>query len=192
MSPRYFPHLPIVYTLLYAALPRAVSLPLMTLWTFAFAFLEFARIRRPEVNARFLRQWEGFYVPAELRAPSRFFWAALGCWLTMVIFNGSKIVLMALGLLAFGKEAAQWGGKKWGKTRWPKYPQKTVEGSACFVIVSMAWALISVRLRWPVAFLGSAAGAWIEVERWQWPNAVVLPLLGGLVLSVLNLFLGRR
>ena len=55
----------------------------------------------------------------------------------------------------------------------------------------MAWALIAVRLRWPVALVGSIASAWIEVERWQWPNAIVLPLLGGLVLSMLNLVLGR-
>jgi dolichol kinase len=188
---RYFPHLPIVYTLLYAMLPRTISLPLMTLWVLAFGFFEFVRIRRPEVNERILKQWIGVYEPSEVLVPSRFFWAALGCWLTMVIFNGSKIVLVALGLLAFGKEAAVWGGKKWGKTPWPKYPTKTAEGSACFIVASMAWALLAVRLRWPVAFLGGVAGAWIEVERWQWPNAIVLPLLGGLALSVLNLLVGR-
>lgn len=191
MNTRYFPHLPIVYTLLYVLLPRALFVPCMTLWTIGFGVFELIRIRRPEVNARYLNAWRDFYMPTELLSPSRFFWAAFGCWLTIAVFNGSKIVLMALGLLAFGKEAALWGGKKWGHTPWPKNPQKTIEGSVCFILVCMAWGLFAVRLRWPVAFLGACAGAWIEAERWQWPPAVVLPLLGGLVLSVLNLFLGR-
>jgi dolichol kinase len=188
---RWFPHFPIVYTLLYALLPRAISVPLMTVWTVGFGIGEFIRIRRPEVNARFLQGWKEFYAPSEILTPSRFFWAALGCWTTLMIFNGSKIVLMALGLLAFGKEASLWGGKKWGATPWPKNPEKTVEGSVCFILVCTAWGLFAVHLRWPVAFLGSVAGAWIEGQRWRWPNAVVLPLLGGLILSALNLFLGR-
>jgi|GEM_PF-4190317 len=191
MTSRIFPHLPILYTVFYMALPRALFVPLMTLWTLAFGVFEFLRIRRPEINTRFLHEWKEFYVPSEALHPSRFFWAAFGCWLTIIIFNGSKIVVMALGLLAFGKEAALWGGQKWGKTVWPQNPQKSMEGSACFVLVCLVWGIVAVRLRWPVALLGSLAGAWIEAERWQWPNAIVLPLLGGLVLSVLNLFLGR-
>src|SRR5262249_6859395 len=149
------------------------------------------RIRRPEVNAWFLGKFGGIHRESEVMSPSGIFWTLFGCWLTIVIFTNKKIVLPAMGFLVFGDTLAALGGQRWGKHPWPKNPQKTLEGSLCFALVSAIWAWAVIRLRWPVAILGALAGAWIEARPLPWNDNFWVPILSGAALSVLNLVLGR-
>lgn len=89
----------------------------------------------------------------------------------------------------FGDTVAALGGQAWGKHVWASNPPKTLEGSGCFAVVSMIWALLFVR--WPVAILGALSAAWVEARRLPYNDNLWVPLLGGAALSVLNLVLGR-
>ena len=121
---------------------------------------------------------------------SGIFWTCLGCWLTMLVFTNKRIVLPALGFLAFGDAAAALAGKKWGKRTWEKSPTKTYEGTGAFALVSMIWGVLF--LRWPVALLGGLWGAWVESRPLLWNDNLWIPLLSGAGLSVLNLILGKH
>src|SRR5262249_42184629 len=55
------------------------------------------------------------------------------------------IVAAAWGVLAFGDGAATLAGRAWGRRRWPWNPEKTIEGTAAFIVcggagaVALAW-----------------------------------------------------
>ncbi len=187
---KIFHHLSLIYMILYATLPRSgVVWGLFVVLALVTA-VEFLRLRRPEMNAWFLAKFGGLHRETEVLHPSGIFWTLAGSWLTMLIFTNKKIVLPALGFLAFGDAAAALVGKKWGKKHWEKNPLKTYEGSAGFAVVSMVWSFFF--LRWPVAILGSLWGAWVESRAFLWNDNFWIPLLSGAGLSVLNLILGRH
>ncbi len=187
---KIFHQLALVYMLVYALLPRWAAVWLLFLGILLVGTVEFLRIRRPEVNARFLSGLGNIHRPEEVLKLSAVFWTILGCWLTMVIFAEKRIVLPALGFLVFGDSVAALVGKKWGRNHWASNPAKTKEGTYCFAAVSALWALLF--LRWPVAILGAVTGAWIELKPLPWNDNLWLPVLSGLALSVFNLLLGRR
>jgi phytol kinase len=187
---KVFHHLALIYMIIYAVLPRWLSV-----WLFLFALLisgsvEFIRIRRPEINDWALKKFGGIHRPSEIMGPSGIFWTLLGCWVTMLVFTNKRIVLPALGFLVFGDTAAALVGRKWGKRPWPKNPAKTYEGSAAFAVVSAVWAIFFVR--WPVAILSAITGAWVEAQLWPWNDNVWVPFLSALALSVFNIFVGKR
>lgn len=186
---KVFHHLSLVYMLAYLVLPRPATLTLFLLALLMLGSVEFIRIRRPELNAWFLKKFGGIHRPTEIMSPSGIFWTLLGCWATIVIFPSQKIVLPALGFLVFGDTAAALVGKRWGRRPWPMNVVKTYEGSAAMAGICFVWALFWVR--WPVAFLGSLAAAWIEARKFPWNDNLWIPLCSGLVVSLLNLFLGR-
>jgi len=173
--------LPALYLVLVLLLPRIASLILMNVWMAAVAGFEFLRRRRPEVGL-----WA-----ARHEIPEDFFWMTLGVWLTLVIFSGERILMVALGFVAWADPAATLIGRKWGKHPWPRNPLKTIEGSAGFFLISVAWSLLYVKPL--VAVLAGAAGAAIEAHPWRrpWRVVFVLPCLGTLILSILNMVLGR-
>lgn len=176
--------------LLYAVLPRKHSLWILAVVLVGIGAVEFLRLRRPELNAWFLKKFGGIHRPKEVMAPSGIFWTLLGCWITMLVFTNKRIVLPALGFLVFGDTAAALCGQLFGKRYWVKNPTKTYEGSLAFALVSVAWALFFIR--WPVAVLGAIAAAWIEARVLPWNDNFWIPLLSGLALSVFNLLLGKR
>lgn len=186
---KIFHHASLGYLLLYAVAPRGVSVAILGILFVVLSGVEFIRLRRPEVNAWFLKKFEGIYRESEIMAPSGIFWTLLGCWLTMLIFTSKRIVFPALGFLVFGDTAAALGGQRWGKHPWSKNPTKTMEGSACFAVVSAAWALCFVR--WPVALLSACSSAWIEARPLPYNDGLWIPLLSAAVLSILNLAVGR-
>jgi dolichol kinase len=179
-----------VYVLTYWVLPRWLCLSILGVALLFVGGGEWIRLRRPEINAWCLKKFSGLHRESEIMNYSGVFWTLLGSWLTMVIFTSKRIVLPALGFLVFGDAVAALGGQKWGKHHWKFNPSKSIEGSACFALVSVVWALFFVR--WPVAILGAISGAWIEARAWPPNDGLWLPVLGGAVLSVLNLLLGRR
>ncbi len=186
---KIFHHLSLIYMAIYAVFPRSFTLWLLFSVLVLMTGVEFIRLRRPEVNASFLKRFGGIHRPSEIMAPSGIFWTLLGCWATMVIFTNKRIVLPALGFLVFGDTAAALVGQKWGKKYWPKNPTKTYEGSVAFAAVSAAWALLFVR--WPVALLGALTAAFFEARSFPYNDNLWIPLLSGAALSVLNLAIGR-
>ncbi len=186
---KVFHHLSLIYLLLYAFTPVKVVTLLFGLILIILGVVEFIRIRRPEINAWFLAKFGGIHRESEILAPSGIFWTLLGSWTTMVIFTNRKIVLASLGFLVFGDAVAAIGGKAWGKHPWASNPKKTMEGSACFVVVSALWAMLF--LRWPVAILGSLTGAWVEAKEYRWNDNFWVPILSGVAISAFNLVLGR-
>jgi dolichol kinase len=187
---KLFHHLPLLYMGLYAAFPRWVTQWLLFLALVLLSAVEFLRIRRPEINAWFLARFGGIHRPAEVLHASGIYWTLLGCWATMVIFTNRKIVLAAMGFLVFGDTVAALVGQKYGRKPWPMNPSKTLEGSGGFALASLLWGLLFVR--WPVAVLGAAAGAWVEARPLPWNDNFWIPLLSALFLSVCNLVLGRH
>lgn len=187
---KVFHHLSVVYMLIYALFPRWASLSLLFTVLIALAAVEFVRIRRPELNAWFLKKFGGLHRPSEILAPSGIFFTLLGCWVTMFIFTNRRIVLPALGFMAFGDTVAALAGQKWGQRLWKMNPSKTQEGSAAMALVSAIWALFFVR--WPVAILGGLSAAWVEARKLPWNDNFWVPVLSGLFLSLFNLVLGRH
>jgi dolichol kinase len=188
---KLFHNLSLIYVAIYAFVPRAWALFILSLVLVVFAAVEFLRLRRPEINAWLLKRFGGIHREAEVTRPSGVAWTLLGCWLTMLVFDSKKIVLPALGFLAFGDTAAALGGKKFGTTHWPHNSNKTYVGSLCFFLVSVAWAKLFVR--WPVAILSAAVGAWVEASPWpRVDDNLKVPFLGGLALSIFNLAIGRH
>ena len=186
---KLFHNLVIVYMLAYAFLPRWATLTILGTALVIVGIIEFIRLRRPEVNAWFLSKFSGIHRDSEVMKPSGIFWTLLGSWLTIFVFPERRIVLPALGFMAFGDTAAALGGQKWGKHPWPKNPRKTYEGSACFAAVSAVWALFF--LRWPAAIPGAVAIAWLESLPLPYNDNLWLPVVGAFALSVLNLTLGK-
>jgi dolichol kinase len=186
---KIFHHLSLIYLGLYWFTPRWFVLSLLFVVLLVMIVIEFLRLRRPELNAWLLGRFGGIHREAEVLSLSGIFWTLLGAWLTMAIFTNKKIVLPALGFLVFGDTAAALVGKKWGKRPWANNPGKTMEGSAAFALVSMGWAFLF--LRWPVAILGGLTGALIETRAFRWNDNFWIPILSGLILSVLNLVLGK-
>jgi dolichol kinase len=187
---KVFHHLTLIYMALYAFSPRWLALGLLGISLLIVGALEFLRLRRPEINAWFLARFEGIHRESEIMHVSGIFWTLLGSWLTMLVFDNRRIVLPALGFLAFGDAAAALGGQKWGRHPWPKNAKKTIEGSLSFLVVSIAWAKLF--LRWPVAVIGAVVGALVESRVWPWNDNLWIPLLSGAALSVLNLVLGKH
>jgi dolichol kinase len=187
---KLFHNLSLLYMAVYALLPRWVSAWFFGIALIVVAIAEFLRLRRPEINAWFLRKFQGLYRPSEIMAPSGIFWTLVGCTATILIFTSKRIVLPALGFLTFGDAAAALCGKKWGKKHWPRQPSKSYMGSAGFALVSMAWALLFVR--WPVAILSALTGAWVESRSLPGDDNVWIPVLSGAALSIFSLLLGRH
>ena len=191
----------------YAFAPTWLCTFVLGLSLLVVSAVEFIRLRRPEVNAHFLKVFGGVHRPAEILSPSGIFWTLAGSWLTMVLLAEKTLVLPALGMLVFGDTAAALVGQRWGTHYWVYRPQppaaskldwlkvwslpangsKTLEGSAAFAAVSFLW--ISLFLRPHVALLGAAAGAWIESRRQEWNDNFWVPVCGGIILGVLSLLL---
>lgn len=186
---KLFHQLGLLYLLIYWIFPRTFCVWFLGVVLVALGSIEFVRLRRPEVNAWFLKRFGGIHREAEIMKVSGIFWTLLGCWATMVIFTNPRIVKTALGFLIFGDTAAALVGQKWGKTPWKSIPAKTMEGSAAFAGISMLWALFF--LRWPVAITGALSGAWFETRKLPYNDNLWLPLGSAAALSLLNLVLGR-
>lgn len=204
---KLFHHLSLVYMALYAFTPRWFALPLLGLALLILSGIEFIRLRRPEVNARFLKAFGGLHRPTEILAPSGIFWTLAGCWLIMMLLEERTLVLPILGMLAFGDTAAALCGRRWGVHYWrslpvepdpsrlswvklwklPANPSKTLEGSAAFAAASFFWIVLFLRPH--VALLGVAGGAWVESRKQDWNDNFWIPVGGGLILGFLSLLL---
>src|SRR5262245_26955973 len=81
---KVFHQLSLLYLLMYAFLPRAVTLALLGTVLAVLAAVEFLRLRRPELNAWFLSRFKGIHRDSEVVRPSGIFWTLAGCWLAML------------------------------------------------------------------------------------------------------------
>jgi dolichol kinase len=187
---KLFHNLSLIYLVMYMVLPRWLTVGVLFLFLLIVGSIEFLRLRRPELNAWFLKKFGGIHRTHEIMHPSGVLWTLLGSWLTMAVFTNRRIVIPALGFLALGDTAAALGGQRWGRHPWKKNPGKTIEGSACFLAVTIPLALCFVR--WPVAILGSLLTAFVEAYPMPWNDNLWIPFLGGVFLSVLNLVIGKH
>src|SRR5437762_2696510 len=106
MKRKVFHNLALIYMLMYALLPRGAVLWILFFCLVLVSVVEFLRLRRPELNAKFLALFGGIHRQAEITGPSGIFWTLLGSWLTMVFFTNKRIVLPALGFMVFGDTLA--------------------------------------------------------------------------------------
>jgi dolichol kinase len=204
---KLFHHLSLLYMLIYGLSPGWVSVSLLGLALLILSGVEFIRLRRPEVNAYFLKAFGGLHRQTEILAPSGIFWTLAGSWLTILVLAEKTLVLPILGMLVFGDSAAALCGRRWGVHYWlskpvepdgsnwawmkiwklPASPSKTWEGSAAFVAASFLW--ITIFLRPHVALLGAVSGAWVESRQQEWNDNFWIPVGGGAILCVLSLVL---
>jgi dolichol kinase len=188
---KLFHNLSLIYVAAYGLLPRTVTLAILGVALLAVGVIEFLRLRRPELNAWFLGKFGGIHREAEVLKPSGIFWTLFGCWLTMLIFDSRRVVLPALGTLAFADTAAALCGKTWGKHPIHWNADKTYEGSAAFVVAAVVWSL-AFRVRWHVALIAALVTAYFESRKLRWNDNFWIPLISALSLSVLNLTLGKH
>jgi len=204
---KLFHHLTLFYVGIYALAPGRVAILLLGAGLIILSVAEFIRLRRPEVNAWFIKAFGGLHRPTEILAPSGILWTLAGCWLTMILLPEKTLVLSALGMLVFGDTAAALCGQRWGTHYWysrpvepdpsrlawlkiwkvPANSSKTFEGSAAFAAASFFW--IALFLRPHVALLGAAGVAWVESRRLEWNDNFWIPVGGGLILGLLSLLL---
>jgi dolichol kinase len=190
MKRKLYHHLSLGYLLFYIVFSRAAALWVLGLLLLALSAVEWIRLRRPEVNDRFLRAFGGLHREEEIMRPSGIFWTLLGTWTTLLVFTNQRVVLPALGFLVFGDTVAALAGRRWARHPWPRNPLKSYEGSAGFVLASTVWAITV--MGWPAALLSSLAAAWFESRSYRWNDNFWVPLLGGVAASCFNIALGRR
>jgi len=187
---KLFHNLSLVYMLMYALLPRGLVLGILFFFLLIISAVEFLRLRRPELNAKILAKFGGIHRAAEITGPSGIFWTLLGSWLTMLFFTSKRIVLPALGFMAFGDTLAAIAGKKWGRRPWKMNSAKTLEGSLACMTICALWAMLFVR--WPVAILAAFIATWIEARPLPYNDNLWVPFISGITLSLLNLAIGRH
>ena len=119
---KLFHHLSLVYMAIYAFTPGWFSIGFLGLILLTLSAVEFIRLRRPEVNDRFLKAFGGLHRPTEILAPSGIFWTLAGSWLIMVLLEEKTLVLPILGMLVFGDTAAALCGQRWGVHYWRDRP----------------------------------------------------------------------
>jgi dolichol kinase len=175
---KLFHHLSLIYMILYALFPRMISLWFFFIVLVLLGFVEFVRLRRPELNAWFLKKFGGLHRPTEIMAPSGIFWTLLGCWLTMLLFISKAVVIVALGYLAFGDTMAAVCGQAFGTKCWKQNPTKTKEGSIAFALTAVLWALLFIRV-FPAIF-SAVVTAFTESRRLPFNDNLWIPLSAAL------------
>ncbi len=181
-----------VFTLLYAALyvyaGRTKSLWLLGVGFFLVAVGEAVRLRRPALNEKIIRLFQGIHREKETNRPSGILWTLGGAFLTILLVPYPDVVLACLWYLAVGDAAAALVGKKWGRIR---IGQKSLEGSAaCFLacwLVGMVF-LDSTGGRAPEAAVGAFAAALLEALPLPLDDNFWIPTISGLVLTALRRF----
>jgi len=179
---KIFHHLSLVYLVMYALLPRWVTILVLGIALVAAGVIEFLRLRRPELNAWLLQKFGGIHREAEIMSVSGIFWTLLGCWLTMVVFIDKLVGVTGIGFLVFGDTAAALVGQTYWKRPWPKNPKKTMEGSAAFAVVSLFWGLLMVRPHG--ALVGAIFTAWVESLPSRINDNFWIPLAGAFSVSI--------
>ncbi len=179
---KVFHHLSLVYLLLYAILPRWVTLLLMGIAVVGVGIFEFLRLRRPEVNAWILGKFSGIHREHEVLEPSGVVWTLLGCWMTMLIFVDRLIGVAGIGVLVFGDTAAALVGRSMGRHRLKSNPEKSVEGSVAFAVTTFLWCLLLVRPH--AALVCALFTTWIESMKWKSNDNFWIPLAASFAISI--------
>ena len=111
-----------------------------------------------------------------------FIYFFIGIILTLILFQFNMAVAnAAILILLFGDSASSIIGKKWGKTKIPYQPKKTVEGSLAFFAVGLTVALTQISFIPAVlgVFFGTLAEAYSPVD-----DNIPIPLISALVMSM--------
>jgi dolichol kinase len=183
---KFFHVFSLLYALLYVVYGRQTSMVVLGGAFLAAAAVESQRLRRPALNAWFLRVFRGIHREKEATRPSAILWTLGGAFLTIWLVPHRDIVLTALFYLALGDAAAALVGRRWGHIR---VGDKSLEGSAaCFLT---CWAAGMVLLqspggRVPEAAVGAFTAALLEVLPLPLDDNLWIPVVSGLVLTFLR------
>jgi dolichol kinase len=176
-----FHFLTLIYILAYWVLPKP-----MVLWGLGIAIIivligELIRLRSPGFNERLLKILGGVHRKEEENRMSGLAWTLSGSFLTILLFNNNKIVVLSFLYLAFGDAFAALVGKRFGKHK--ILFNKSLEGSAaCFVVCFIVGICL---VSWPVALAGALLATIIELIPWPLNDNFWMPLVSSTALTVL-------
>lgn len=179
---KLFHLLTLLYPVLYNVLPRKISWIISGTFIVLDIIIESFRLSFPRVNQFLLRVFSGFYRESESNTISALVWTFTGTFLTMFIFQDSKIVTTALLYMVFGDSAAAFIGVAYGRTKIG--PKKSLEGSlACFIVCILCGIFL---LPWYIAVPGALIATIIEYLPLPLNDNFWLPLMSGFALTFLK------
>jgi len=158
---------------------RYLSLPLLGGVALALLALDLVRLRHEPLNRLFFRLLRPFASPREAEGVASSTWYMVGCTLAVALFSPA-VAVQAILLLALADPAAGYAGRRWGRRR---LGTGTGLGTAVFLLTGTLTLLPWVPL--PGAILVSAGVAAAELLPWKVDDNLVIPLVAGLLLSLL-------
>lgn len=177
--------LSLVYLGVYLRWGRWPAAAALAMWIPIEGSVEWARLRKPELNAWLMKTLGGIHRESETHRISGIFWTTLGCLATIALFGDRPPVVAAgIGYLAFGDGVAALAGRAWGSLKWPFFGgKKSVQGSAaCFAAcLAVGWA---AGLPLAPAFAGAAAATILELLPLPIDDNFWLPVLSAAVLRL--------
>jgi glycerol-3-phosphate acyltransferase PlsY len=172
--------LSLLYAAVYAFLGRQETCILLGGLLAVIAAIEISRLKSSRMNAWLEGYFGGIQRPEEKRRLSGIFWTLAGSWLTFLLIPDRNLVFCVMGYLAFGDLAAALVGLRFGRHR---FSGKSVEGCLAFFCVAMAVGLAFLPL--PFAVAGALFAAAVECLPLPWNDNFWVPLLSGLLLTLI-------
>ncbi len=144
------------------------------------------RVRIPmleKILHYFDREKDRAYFPAKGA-----FYFIMGCAISLVLFE-YNIALASIAIMTYGDAITTIAGTYFGKTKNPLNPNKHLEGTFSAIIVSTVIAFAFVRF--PQAFLGSAAGMFVESLTIRFidkplDDNVIIPIIAGITMTAIG------
>ena len=142
--------------------------------------VDVVRLRVSALNRAFFLVLRVFASPREAEGIASSTWYVAGCALTVALFP-LDLSVPAILVLALADPVASHFGRRWGRRPLGK---GTVEGSALFLLVSLAVLLALVP---PIpAVVAALVVTWVERTPWRLDDNLTVPLATGTVLWVLS------
>ena len=172
----------ILYPICYNILPRSTAILIAGIFVLLDIIIETIRLTFKPVNKFILKYAAaGMYRKHEENNISTLIWTLSGGFLTMFMFQDSKVITTALLFMVFGDSAAGLIGTHHGKT---KILNKSVEGSlACFIVCFICAIFF---FPWQIALIAAVVATIIEFLPLPFSDNFWLPVLSGFTLQFLT------
>lgn len=147
---------------------------------------EVTRFASRRANRWFVRLFGVFLRPREIdRSVAASTWVALSTAVAFTVFDYT-VAFAAVCFLAFGDSAAGLVGQKWGQSRvW----NKTIEGTAAFVLVSLLVSLVLAsvtKTELAPLVIGGLVAAAIEMLPLRLNDNLTIPLASGAAMTLVR------
>jgi len=106
----------------------------------------------------------------------------LPAMIASILFFDPPVTLISLSFIIFGDPASAIFGRRYGKH---KFKNKSLEGSTAFLIFAVAVAIFAPEIPLWIALLGAVTATITEALSFEVDDNVTVPLISGLVITLL-------